>query len=70
MMFSAEKNGVRVTDFPNWCARPGVSSSATDVIHFEVGDVVKIRVGNNFVEGSILASNPAGRFTHASLVEI
>jgi hypothetical protein len=70
VMFSVEKNDVRVTDFAYFCDYPGLASTVTDVVHFEAGDVVKIRVGNNFVSGSIYPASGSGRFTHASLVEI
>ena len=68
--FSVEKNGVAVTDFAFFCNYPGNSSSAMDVLRLEAGDTISRRVGNSFVNGTIIATNPSGKFTFASLVEI
>ena len=68
--FSVERNGVAVTTFAFFCNYPGNSSSAMDVLRLEAGDTVRIKVSNNFVSGAIIATNPSGKFTFASLVEI
>ena len=68
--FSVIKNGLAVTDFAFFCNYPGNSSSAMDVLKLEAGDTVSIRVSNSFVNGTIIATNPSGKFTFASLVEI